>query len=293
MAVANGNCESQKIFYGTTNCYMKRFFPLLFFSVPLFSVAQTAATDVLQAERSFAAYSVQHGTRAAFLKFADCTGVVFEKGKAVNAIESWNKRLARPGILNWHPIYGLLAASGDMGITTGPWTFQPGTVNDSVVARGQFNTVWHKTASGEWKFLVDMGISNTPDFDSMGFQFSDEKIEFTPGTLVELQAAEESLVQQTTDAAQRAKSYAAVVSRQAFLLNRNGRLPVTSASGIAPLVSAMPAVTYQQSQAGISRSGDLGYVYGNTVINGKEDNYLRIWRREGKAWKLVLEVLAY
>lgn len=272
---------------------MKRFLPFILFSVPFLSVAQTAATDVLHAERNFAAYSVQHGTKAAFLKFADSTGVVFERGKAVNAIESWNKRQARPGILNWHPIYGLLAASGDIGITTGPWTFQPGTINDSVVARGQFNTVWHKTASGEWKFLVDMGISNTPDFDTVGFQFRDAKIPFTPGTIDELQVAEESLVQQTPDAAQRTQAYATAVSGQAFLLNRNGRLPTTTASDIAPLVSAMPAIAYHQSQAGISRSGDLGYVYGNTVINGKEDNYLRIWRREGKAWKLVLEVLAY
>jgi ketosteroid isomerase-like protein len=271
---------------------MKRFLPLILFSFPFLSVAQTA-TDVLNAERSFAAYSVQHGTKAAFLKFADSTGVVFEKGKAVNAIEAWNKRQARPGVLNWYPIYGLLAASGDMGITTGPWTFQPGTINDSVVARGQFNTVWHKTPSGEWKFLLDMGISNTPDFGTGVFQLRDEKMSFTPGTLNELQAVEESLVQQTSDAALRAQAYTVAVSGQAFLLNRNGRLPTTTIADIAPLVSAMPAISYQQSQAGISRSGDLGYVYGTTIINGKDDNYLRIWRRERKAWKLALEVLPY
>jgi ketosteroid isomerase-like protein len=45
--------------------------------------------------------------------------------------------------------------------------------------------------------------------------------------------------------------------------------------------------------SGIASSGDIGYVYGTTIIDGKTDNYLRIWRREKTGWKIAVEVLRY
>lgn len=273
---------------------MKRILTFFLFAAPLFAFAQRSATAVVEAEKRFAAYSVQHGTKAAFLQFADSNGIVFERGKAVNAIEAWNKREARPGVLNWYPIYGWMAASGDLGFTTGPWTFQPKSTSDSVVARGQYNTVWHKSATGEWKFLLDMGINKTPSFETVAFSFPEKNIAFTPGTSEELLKTEEAFVQRTSDPAQRVSGYAGAISPQAFLLNRNEHLPVTTQNDLATMVRAMPqTISYRQEGSGMAASGDLGYVYGTAIINGKEDSYLRIWRREGKSWKLVLEVLQY
>ncbi|HET7897220.1 MAG TPA: hypothetical protein VFL47_06115, partial [Flavisolibacter sp.] len=186
--------SSAGYFSQTSNQRMKQFLSILLFSVSFHVQAQQSATDVLNAEKSFAAYSVQHGTKAAFLQFADSSGLVFERGKPVKAIEFWSRRQEGAGILNWYPVYGWLSQSGDLGFTTGPWTFQPKTINDSVVARGQFNTVWHKTEDGNWKFLLDMGVSKTPDFATKAFAFRDTKINFTPGTMEELLKAEERLV---------------------------------------------------------------------------------------------------
>lgn len=274
---------------------MNYFFTILLVAASfIHASAQPSTTDLLQAERNFALFSVQHGTKAAFLHAADSTGLVFERGRAVNAIAAWTKKQDRPGILNWHPVYGFLSAAGDLGFTTGPWTFQPQTIYDSVVARGQFNSVWHKNRQGEWKFLLDMGISNTPDFSKATFHFKAEPVPFTAGTEDDLQKAEADFIQQAKEAGNRAKGYAAVVSKQAFLLTRNGHLPVTDRKDIEKLAVEMPAsVDYKQAGMGISKSGDLGYVYGTSVINDKEDSYLRIWRREGKQWKLALEVLPY
>ncbi|HET7897464.1 MAG TPA: hypothetical protein VFL47_07335, partial [Flavisolibacter sp.] len=165
---------------------------------------------------------------------------------------------------------------------------------DSVVARGQFNTVWHKTENGDWKFLLDMGVSKTPDFASKTFAFPDHKIDFTPGTMEELLKAEEQLVKNAKESANRNKSYTEALSKHAFLLVRNGHLPTTAVSEIEPLFTSMPlSIDYQQEGAVMAKSGDLGYVYGTTTIGGKDDNYLRVWRREGNEWKLVLEVLQY
>jgi hypothetical protein len=37
----------------------------------------------------------------------------------------------------------------------------------------------------------------------------------------------------------------------------------------------------------------MGYTYGPTLINGKKENYLHIWRREEGGWKIAVEVLRY
>jgi len=268
-----------------------------FLLLSLFSTAQKPLADeVLNAEKNFAAYSVAHGTKEAFLHFLDSSGVVFENGKAVNGIEAWNKKEAGAGVLNWHPVYGGIAASGDLGFTTGPWTFQPKSIRDSVVARGQYSTVWKKDKSGEWKFVVDLGINKTPAFDDGVYQFNNEAVSFVPGTWNNLLNREEKLIRQTseTDAAQREKFYEQVLSKKTFFLNRNENLPVVTLSDVNTALQSTPQkIDYRIDGSGISAAGDLGYVYGAAIANGKAENYLRIWRREGKEWKLVLETLRY
>ena len=273
---------------------MKRITFSFLFVFPAFAFAQTLQTDIANAEKNFAAYSVQNGTRAAFLKFADANGIVFEKGKPVNAIETWSKRTSAPGILNWRPIYALTAASGELGFTTGPWTFQPKSIQDSIVARGQYSTIWHKTPTGEWKFLLDMGVGDTPAFDSLVIAADEKNFGFTPGSIEDLQKAEDDFIRNTSDPTSRRKAYVDAVSENTFLLNRNGQLPTISIDKIGVLMQSMPdTITYKLLGSGIAKSGDFGYVYGSAIDNDKESNYLRVWRKENKTWKLVLEVLQY
>jgi ketosteroid isomerase-like protein len=270
---------------------MKTLFFLLFF-FPFLAEAQKNNSGIFQAERSFAAYAVQQGTKAAFLKFADSTGLIFEGANAVSAIETWQKREARAGVLNWNPVYGFEAASGELGFTTGPWNFQPKSITDSVVARGQYCTIWKKAANGDWKFLLDMGVNNTPAFDSLTFPFSKQETPFVPGTATDLLQTEHAFINDTKVLAKRFQTYMKSVSSVVFLLSRNGRLPVVDIDKIEPMLGTMPSsIAYTVSGAGLSASGDLGYVYGTTLIYGKQDSYLRIWRRETKEWKLAMEVL--
>lgn len=67
---------------------MKRLVILLFLISAYQLKAQKNLDGLIRAEKSFAAYSVAHGTKDAFLKFADSNAIVFEGGKPINAIES-------------------------------------------------------------------------------------------------------------------------------------------------------------------------------------------------------------
>ena len=256
--------------------------------------AQNNTDGIVRAEKSFAAYSVKHGTKAAFLQFADSNGLVFEGANAVRAIESWAKRDAGTGVLNWHPVYAFTAASGEIGFTTGPWTFHQPTIADSVAARGQYHTIWHKTKKSEWKFLLDIGVTNTPAFDSATFSFYPKKIAFVSGTDDDLLEAEALFIEKTKQASGRVKGYLAVLCSDIFMLSRRGRLPATTKPAAEAALRSMPdSIHYQITGSGRSQSGDFGYVYGTAVMGDKKDSYLRIWRREGKQWKLALEALPH
>ena len=273
---------------------MQRFFILfcLIFSTAI-SYAQKPIEKLIQAEKDFAAYSVANSTKEAFLKFLDSNGIVFNNGKPENGIESWVKREKRPGVLNWYPRFAEISASGDFGYTTGPWTFQPKTIDDSVGARGQYTTVWHITNDGEWKFLVDLGSTNVPE------TVKDEtlKIErinqdFNTGSNHSLMKTEKKFIKAAEKSF--AEAYKKYMSVLFCLLNRNNNTPAWFQDAYSKLFKSMPLnINYTINGSGMAPSGDIGYVYGTTIINDQTDNYLRIWRKEKEGWKIALEVLRY
>jgi ketosteroid isomerase-like protein len=247
--------------------------------------AQRTINGLIKAEKDFAAYSVANSTKEAFLKFLDSNGLVFDKGKAVKGIESGKKREKRPGILNWHPQFAEISASGDFGYTTGPWTFQL-TINDTIVARGQYTTVWHINKDGDWKFLVDLGVNNTPvETDSMIYSL-DLKIAYH-SSIKSMLKAEKSFILQCKDSVKAA--YSKNIGGLS-VLNRNNmhyQLDAWHREAIKENIQ------YSINGSGIASSRDIGYVYGTTIIDGKTDNYLRIWRRDKSGWKIAVEVLRY
>jgi ketosteroid isomerase-like protein len=250
--------------------------------------AQKPIEGLVQAEKNFAAYSVKHGTKEAFIAHADSTGIVFDNGKPVNAIELWTKRESRPGTLNWSPEYAEIAASGDFGYTTGPWNF---SLYDTIRAWGYFNSVWHINKKGEWKFLVDLGVSNIHcDFASLekaaGKNDSRDK-----GTEASLKEAEEKLI--AAYGKQGKTAYKDFLSTHSRLYRHQSCAALTKEQQQASIDALPSAIQYTINGTGIASSGEIGYVYGTTVINGKADNYLRIWRKEKDGWKITLEVLRF
>ncbi len=265
----------------------------LFFVFALF--AQKGIEELIQAEKNFAAYSVAHSTKEAFQKFIDSNSIMFDNGKPVKAIEFWEKREKNAGVLNWWPQYAEISSSGDFGYTTGPWTFQS-SKNDTIVARGQYTTVWHVNQNGEWKFLVDLGISNTQintaeDVIRINQIKQKENSEKTSPGYPFLENTDNDFLKLFT--ANKSKAYKKYLSEES-ILNRNGYLPAVSQAGKRKMIQATPSFdNYTSDGRGISPVPDMGYSYGTTVIKDKRENYLRIWRREKNGWKIAVEVLRY
>jgi len=266
----------------------------IFFSLCVFKLnAQKGIDGLIQAEKKFAAYSVNNSTKEAFLKFLDNDGVVFENGKAVNGIDAWNKREKRPGILNWHPQYAEIAFSGDFGYTTGPWTFQ-NSKNDTIVARGQYATIWHISEKGEWKFLADLGVNYSLVNASTEAEEVNSKNNISgmgPFPHPGFDNIENDFLKLVSE--NKTKAYEKYLSEKSILI-RNGYLPATTSSDQHKIIELTPSsVQYKILNRDMTELMDMAYVYGTTVIDGKTENYLRIWRWEKTIWKIAVEVLRY
>lgn len=266
---------------------MKKYF---IFSLLLFcknAFTQKGLADMIAAERSFAMYSVLHGTKEAFLQFADSSATMFSKGEPVNGFQLWQDREKRPGVLNWRPRYAEIAASGDFGYTCGPWTFQSSTTADPVVANGYFFTVWQKKASGEWKFILDVGTDAGPKLDDSAVLI--QQVETRKGVEITMLEAEADFI----------RLFKMDSARAYQLFFSETSVQVREGSGLLQTVKPEPVsntetegiTTFSALGNGIAASGDLGYVYGTTLLNGKKDAYLRIWRHEAKGWKIALQLI--
>jgi ketosteroid isomerase-like protein len=254
--------------------------------------SQRSIDSMVQAEKNFANTSLVASTKEAFVKYIDTAGIVFEKGKPVNGFKLYSKSERRPGILTWKPEYAEISSSKDFGYTTGPWKYYANTFKDNPLAKGHFITVWHLNNKGEWKFLIDYGITYNLKREKMSLQkVKLSKKELKKGDQQPLKEAEEEFIQSyKTQGKQAYTSFLSSNSR----LNYGGYLPALNSTERKALVDSLPLnISYTIIGFGSSPKNDLGYVYGTTDVNDKHEGYLRIWRREEDGWKIAVEVLRF
>jgi hypothetical protein len=259
--------------------------------------AQRTIDGLIKAEKDFATFSVANGTKDAFLKFLDSAGIIFDNGKAVNGFEASNKRENGPGVLNWQPQFAEIANSNDFGYTTGPWTFQA-SAKDTIVARGQYTTVWHLNANGEWKFLVDLGVNNIPvnlasEIKKINVPKYSGKTKYIPHQSSQ-SLAESGFIRLFHKS--KAKAYSQYLSKESILTRHKFGPAIDKKEQQMIIDSTSSAIRYNGTWGegmGGSRDEDMFYAYGSAVLNGKTENYLRIWRLEKGGWKIALEVLRY
>src|SRR5215203_1109459 len=140
---------------------------LLVASVIVFSMnvmGQTALQHMVKTEQAFSKMAEEKDTREAFMAFIADDGLLFRPG-AVNGKRWMLEHPVPPSdkkpLLAWQPSYAGIAASGDLGFTTGPWEAKSDIKDEKPAGYGHFMTVWKKQPDGSWKFVVDLGISHS------------------------------------------------------------------------------------------------------------------------------------
>ncbi len=271
---------------------MKLFISFLFLltSLPVFS--QNKIDDLVNAELLFAKTAVDQNTKAAFLNYLDTAGDVFNEGKIQNGIEVWTARSVAKNKLLWHPVFAGIAASGDLGFTTGPWVLKSSVDNDTILASGFYTTIWHLTKESEWKVLADLGITCDPDLyknTEIKKWTSDKAYQNKRNDIMVI---EKNFIteykQKGTDA------FTNLIDDESWF-NLNGSLPFNGEDEIISKgIPAIPAdLKFIPVKGEMSSTNDLGYVYGIVINNRNVENYLRIWKNTKDGYKILMQVLKW
>lgn len=126
--------------------------------------------QLLQTDRDFAAASSQYGPAEAFRMYLHENATMFSAGShPTQGRESIYQRMRSTDgnyELSWTPRAGEVSNSGDMGWTWGEYTvtgFDP--EGEQEISYGKYVNVWRKSATGDWKVIVDIGNESPPPED--------------------------------------------------------------------------------------------------------------------------------
>jgi len=207
-------------------------------------------------------------------------------------------------LLAWQPIFARVASAGDLGYTTGPWEFKDNIKDEKPSGYGNFVTVWKKQPDGNWKFVVDLGISHSMSAGPLKlWQVSESD---TSQSVLPKQQI--NVDEQRTALLERERAFSATVQKQGtanaygsfaadeLRLFRNGSLPfVGKEAAKSALANSQEQLKWEPTAGDVSRSGDLGYTYGTYESIGTDakkghGSYLHIWKQQGDKWRMVLDV---
>ena len=117
---------------------------------------------LMDADRAFAAAVSEGGTEAWVSWFAE-DGAQIQPGsgeiRGRDAIRDLMAGLDDPDYsLAWEPRRADIAASGDLGWTTGSYVSKGvGADGQPRQTQGRYVTIWRKQADGSWKVVMDLG----------------------------------------------------------------------------------------------------------------------------------------
>ena len=268
-------------------------------------------TQMIEAERAFAARALVVGSKDAFLEYFSPAAVGFADGQPGSAREQIAKNPDPPKDLQliWEPRYGDVAASGELGYLTGPVRNVRASRDGGKPRFSNYTSVWKRQKDGTFKVVMDVGI-NTPSAVPFpaGFTRAPHKNRFT-GDYDESTpplGTADGLLNSALKTSQ-LRAYRPHLA-EGVRFHRQNQMPIVGVPAATKWLASQRAFSSADSRfSEVARSGDLGYTWGTFTIaprtvtaggrgqqtlNIQAGFYVRVWVRERNGqWKVALDVL--
>ncbi|MBV7530039.1 hypothetical protein [Chitinophaga sp. sic0106] len=256
----------------------------------LFATTVSAQQRITEAETSFATLAKDSGMKRAFLRYLDSTAVTFQNGMIQNGRQQVWKQPDTDVQLIWKPVYYYTALSGNTGFTTGPYELRaPGS--DSAADRGQFSSIWAKDAYGNWKVVLDIGVSTPRSKVDTISNTKVAKVSSLPSGIGDIREVEARFLKSYQTAGNLAFSE---YIDGATWFNLEGYPPLHDSTSIMQAISQVHGrIMFKPVAGGLSEDRDLGYVYGYTLEGSKRNNYMRVWNHTQSGWKILLQIIQW
>lgn len=252
---------------------------------------EPAAASLATAEFAFAARSVATDMKQAFLSVMTDDAILFRPGP-VNGREAMSRNPPPPIELNWRPAFVHVAASGDLGVSTGPARILFKADPKRPPRYTHFLSIWEKR-DGVWKLRVDVGIDHAEPFNADAWLELSQSSGKGPGVDA-LLAAERTFNAMTAE-----RGYGAALLAQADANIRVYRTPLRPMLGVSALAGQAfhPVGTQGELVShGIASSGDLGWAVIKLSSPEKPAapiaHVLRVWRAQGDRFLLLADLAA-
>lgn len=245
---------------------------------------------VVAAERAFAADGLELGIQASFLKHSADEAIVFgPEPMLAHAVYGTPRPKGKP--LVWWPLWAGISKSGDLGFTSGPYTYDG-------KAGGYYFTIWARQADGSWKWLFDGG----PPSDPAGAAPQGSEVAYArpaaraagsaAKAMTEVAAAEAAL--RDAAAADLKAAYLAVVADDGRVVGSAAAPPASRADIEAELGRRPAKAAFSPLGGRASKAGDFVWTYGLVQWTdadgaGQRGHYVRVWRDDKAGWRLLFD----
>ncbi|WP_157278697.1 nuclear transport factor 2 family protein [Olivibacter sitiensis] len=264
---------------------------------------QQAWEQLIANEWQFAQMALEASIKEAFEHYLSPDGILFNGGMPINGLKLYQMvPLQKEQELKWHPTYGRISSSGDMGFTCGPFTYseERGGVPQS---KGYFFSIW-KRRDSTYRLLLDGGVvheKNTAvNLSAASPLYGREPIDDAVPSFVQTDQniPEEEFAHFCTIAREwPARAYRQYLSAVPLLLRSSWPL-LTSSRAVFNYLSEQSAKFHDYEVLGEGKSvdGEFHYYYGRLHIRHKasallESGYfVQVWQSEKEGWKIVADV---
>lgn len=272
---------------------MKIFLVIFLFILSVNNFAQTDLTKLVETEKAFAKTAFEKNTKTAFLEFLADDGILFQPNP-INGKEHWRTQTDSPALLVWTPTFADISTNGVLGYTTGPWEFRLKGKDDTPTAFGHYVTIWQKQQNGNFKAILDIGISHekvalvnnwTSPVDS-GKELSEKRSSAADYSAQFFEMA---------DAFGLEKAYK-TFGADDIRLYRNNKIPfVGKKSSLEEIKKSKNKIKFTKRSIFLS-AGDLAYMSNSYAILDKDlkelekGHFLQIWKLRKDRWQIVLDL---
>jgi len=267
---------------------------------------QSALQDMVKTEQAFSKMAEEKNARDAFMTFIADDGLLFRPG-AVNGKKWMIEHPAPPTdkkpLLAWQPAFAGMAASGDMGFTTGPWEFKGDIKDEKPSGYGHFVTVWKKQPDSSWKFVVDLGISHPQSGGPQAHWEPVVEASKKEGPLLTgIAHAREALLDRDRKYSAAtlndglAKAFGEYAATDVRLYRANSLPFIGREAASEAIAKTKGQVTWQPIASDTSRGEDLGYTHGTYEVADEtkkvieHGSYVRIWKKQNGVWQIAMDV---
>ncbi|HKX99828.1 MAG TPA: tetratricopeptide repeat protein [Steroidobacteraceae bacterium] len=266
------------------------------------SALPPAQQQLFDTERAFVRAAAEKGFRDSFYEYFADDGIAFNPHPfRVRVSLAGQPSTPPPMGADWAPVWGDIAAAGDLGWNTGPLLY-PGR-DGKPDRHGLFFSVWKRQTDGSFKVVLDIG-SDTPAAVvpiTEPPHTSWREGQGTPGG-VDVAAAKAALLGAERDflavssAESLGRAYASRLADEARV-HRPGVMPVTGRVAIGEWAGAQ-AGQYRGEPlfADVSKSGELGYAWGSYERIGEDPDagyFARVWKKDARGdWRIVFDTVS-